>query len=367
MNAQTGTHIIASLYGHCCISEKAYEECHYTYVTATGDDIPEHAEGQIPDILVPAVRSLLPSEQPMRFRLHEWPRETTRARGLMCIRAARVLRRAITSSAVTVKRRQPLSLRHARNSTRFGIGRCRRRRRCRRSTSIVVRRLLLPGLWVGHRMLGISRGRSATSDFGVTMTQVDGIVQMLDNRYLFGRRNKSLSRRFGTMGAPLDSVYGPLFSGTPAHMSPGCLQGAKLTSYAAPPALLPNDKAGATKAFQRSFRVERLARAFNPLCDEPPSGARRPISSRTGISTYRTQIPWFPNVVTTDIVTAGKYGALNTIDCLVPNIARSEPNVGPMQDLSAYQTWLAANPVRRFWTYQSCFLPIPAPTGCRGR
>jgi hypothetical protein len=60
-------------------------------------------------------------------------------------------------------------------------------------------------------------------------------------------------------------------------------------------------------------------------------------------------------LVTTDILNATKYGALDAIDWLVVNLVSLEPGgSSPMQDLVAYQKWLSANPARRFWSYQGC-------------
>jgi hypothetical protein len=201
-------------------------------------------------------------------------------------------------------------------------------------------------------------GSLGAADYGVTWTNVDAAIQMLDNRYsLAGITNiyPGAESFDPANGASFDHVYSPLLKGTPGHV-PGILRGAKLTSYGL--ALLPNQvNAAAFQNFQSRFSINHWVAPFYQLIDEPnpndPAVWKSLIARGNQVHGFSTTR--FPTLVTTDIVTAGKYGALDAIDWLVVNIVTLEHGGGsPMQDLSAYQKWLSANPARRFWSYQSC-------------
>jgi hypothetical protein len=201
-------------------------------------------------------------------------------------------------------------------------------------------------------------GANGSADYGSTWTNVDAAVQMLDNRYsLAGITNifpgdGSFSPTNGANS--FDLVYGPLFKGTPAHV-PGILKGAKLTSYGI--TLQPSQvNAASFQNFQKHFAESRWLVPFYWLIDEPNPGD--PAVWKTLIAKgnlVHSSAPSIPTLVTTDMVTAGKYGALDAIDILVVNItALDRGGKVPMQDLSAYQKWLSAKPTRRFWSYLSC-------------
>jgi hypothetical protein len=193
-------------------------------------------------------------------------------------------------------------------------------------------------------------GSLNTSDYGVTMAQVDGMVQMLDNRYTASATNVFLNPTTWDF-TTFDKVYSPIFNGTPGHVT-GILQGAKATSYAL--SLLSGTQAAGTKAFQEHFASKGWP-LMNFLCDEPPAGCGSWANLvADGNLEHTYSAPIVPNISTTDIVNAGNNGALNTIDILIPNIATLEPQVGPMQSLAAYQEWLAAGSQRQFWSYGSC-------------
>jgi hypothetical protein len=200
-------------------------------------------------------------------------------------------------------------------------------------------------------------GSLGAPDYGVTWTNVDAAVQMLDNRYsLAGITNVYPGDGSFTpsAGTSFDFVYGPLFSGTPGHIA-GILQGARFTSYGL--AVLTTQFNTATfRNFQGHFAGNAWVGPFYGLWDEPnpndPSVWITLIAN--GNLQHSFSAPVIPNLVTTDIVTAGHYGALDAIDWLVVNLVTLEPGVAPMQDLSAYQQWLSGNPARRFWSYQSC-------------
>ena len=196
-------------------------------------------------------------------------------------------------------------------------------------------------------------GSLGESDYGETWTDVDAAVQMLDNRYSLA----GITNVFPGAGsfATFDSVYGPLFNGTPGHIT-GILQGARLTSYEIVP-LSTQFNAATFQNFQNHFAANGWPAPFYSLWDEPnpydPSVWATLIANGNLEHTFSN--PIIPNEVTTDIVTAGNYGALNTIDWLVVNLVVLEPSYGaPMQDLSTYQNWLTGNPIRRFWAYQGC-------------
>jgi hypothetical protein len=202
-------------------------------------------------------------------------------------------------------------------------------------------------------------GSLGFSDYGETLTDVDAAVQMLDNRYsLSGITNvyPGATEFSHPDGSPsFDTVYGPLLSGTPAHV-PGILQGARWTSYNISP--LPGQlTSGTFQNFESHFAANGWVVPFYGLWDEPngndPSVWTTLISN--GNFEHTLSNPSLPNAVTTDLPTATKYAAENTIDWLIVNIVALEPGAGyPMQNIPDYHRWLDANPVRRFWSYLSC-------------
>ncbi|HEY4365582.1 MAG TPA: hypothetical protein VGN17_31765 [Bryobacteraceae bacterium] len=202
-------------------------------------------------------------------------------------------------------------------------------------------------------------GSLGYADYGATWSAVDAAVQMLDNRYsLAGITN--IFPGAGTFdptdgGASFDFVYGPLFSGAPGHVT-GILPGAHLTSYSISP--LPSQVNAATfQNFQDHFASNGWVAPSYYFWDEPngndPSVWTALVAQANREHTFST--PIIPTLVTTDLPTAQKYSADNAIDWLVVNLVNLEIGGGyPMQDLSAYKTWLAADPHRRFWSYQGC-------------
>lgn len=201
-------------------------------------------------------------------------------------------------------------------------------------------------------------GSRGSADYGATLSNVDAAVQMLDHRYsLAGITNiypgaGSFNPTNGS--ASFDEAYGPLFEGKPAHVS-GILQGARLTSYNLK--LLPSQNdATSFQNFQSHFAANRWVTPFYWLIDEPhphdPAVWTALISSGNRAHAFSSVIP---TLVTTDIVTAAKYGALDAIDILVVNVTALERGGDvPPQDLSLYQTWLSGKPSRKFWSYLSC-------------
>jgi hypothetical protein len=196
-------------------------------------------------------------------------------------------------------------------------------------------------------------GSLGAADFGETWSDVDAAIQMLDNRYSLS----GITNVFPGSGSfdIFDSVYGPLFNGTPGHIT-GILQGARFTSYMLEP-LSGQFNSATFQNFQSTFAANGWVTPFYGLADEPnPYDASVWATLiANGNLEHTFSNPVIPNLVTTDIVTAGNYGALNTIDRLVVNLVVLERGGGTaMQDLSTYQNWLSGNPIRRFWSYQSC-------------
>ena len=202
-------------------------------------------------------------------------------------------------------------------------------------------------------------GAKGSADYGATLSNVDAAVQMLDNRYtLAGITNiypgdGSFNPTNG--GDSFDLTYGPLFEGKPAHVS-GILQGARFTSYNL--TLVPSQvNAASFRNFQSHFAARGWVVPFYWLIDEPNPGDPAVWTSliANGNMAHSFSNPSFPTLVTTDIVTAGKYGALDAIDILAVNITALERGGDVLpQDLSLYQKWLSGNPARKFWSYLSC-------------
>lgn len=195
-------------------------------------------------------------------------------------------------------------------------------------------------------------GSLGASDFGVTMTQVDAAVQMLDHRYsIGGATNVYLSPNTWDFTA-FDSIYGPLFDGTPAHVA-GILKGAKLTSYSL--SLLGGTAAAGTKAFQAHFAAKGWVTPLTALCDEPPAGCSWANLLASGNLEHTYSSPVVPNMVTVEMTRAILNGVTGAVDIMVPAINSLEPQGAPMEDLALYKAWIAENSaIRRFWSYQSC-------------
>ena len=110
------------------------------------------------------------------------------------------------------------------------------------------------------------------------------------------------------------------------------------------------------KVFKKHFAEKHWLVPSYFLVDEPnPNDASvwKSLISRGGQvhGFYSACLP----LVTTDLETARKYGALDAIDWLIVNVVSLERGGPyPKQDLAEYQRWLAANSARRFWSYQSC-------------
>jgi hypothetical protein len=192
-------------------------------------------------------------------------------------------------------------------------------------------------------------GSQGGADFGVTMTQVDAMVQMLDHRYSIGGATNIFPGNSGDF-TTFDAVYGPLFNGTPAHVT-GILKGAKLTSYGL--SLLAGTQSNGVKNFQAHFAKNGWP-LMNPLCDEPPNGCTWAALVTNGNLEHTYSSPVVPNEVTVEMTRAVANGITNTVDIMVPAINMMDPQGSQMEDLSLYRAWLAANPVRRWWSYQAC-------------
>jgi hypothetical protein len=196
-------------------------------------------------------------------------------------------------------------------------------------------------------------------DYGATWSTVDAAAQMLDNRYsLSGITN--VFPGAGTFdptngSASFDFVYGPLLSGTPGHVNT-ILPGARFTSYNMTP-WQGHPDAGTFQNFDDHFAADGWVFPFYYFWDEPnpyDDSVWATLTSEANLE-HTLSIPIIPTLVTTDLPTAELHGAANSIDILVVNLVNLEPGAGyPMQDLSAYQKWLAASPIRQFWSYQGC-------------
>jgi Domain of unknown function (DUF4091) len=202
-----------------------------------------------------------------------------------------------------------------------------------------------------------------TNDGGATASQQDTMTLLLDHRYSDGGQTNSFPGSGSFSG--FDSLYAPFFNGTTANV-PGILQGAKLTSYSISLLGTLSANQGTFQNFQKHFAANGWITPFYYLCDEPQPGGGGTcggpnvgnafptlIANGNAIQGYST--PEIPNLVTTDIVTAASNGGLNAIDWMVVPINVLEPvPSGPIQSLSSYQTWLAGNSLRQFWSYQAC-------------
>jgi hypothetical protein len=146
----------------------------------------------------------------------------------------------------------------------------------------------------------------------------------------------------------IDTVYGPLLSGTAKTILPG----ARLTTVG-----YPNDTTGAINAadlkdWPAHFRSKNWTQTlFQGQCDEPPAGCTW-ANLKTGATNFRNVGANMPIMVTTNIDLATTNGVLDVIDILTPVVDHVNPKVGGNQR-SKYNEWLK-QPGKQLWWYQSC-------------
>lgn len=203
-----------------------------------------------------------------------------------------------------------------------------------------------------------------TGDAATALVREDATTLLLDNRYSNGGglTNTFPCNSSGVCGSfsNWDAAYAPYFNGTNGHV-PGVLQGAKLTSFSLNNNMLGNlsTNGGTFAAFQQHFAANGWPGLFYYLCDEPaPAGGGTPITTciTNGELEHTFTSPVVPNLVTTNYPFLSTYtGGLTTIDWMVPTITDLDPPGGPMQNLSQYAAWVAAEPkVRQWWSYLAC-------------
>ena len=189
------------------------------------------------------------------------------------------------------------------------------------------------------------------SDGANTIINIDGAVQMLDNRWSMDYVSNIMpnSGSFATY----DQMIGPLLNGTPAHVAT-ILPGAKLTtiqiSYSGAPS------AAVWQNFATHFTEQGwFPRLFNYLCDEPPNGCSWATLQTNGAATHGYSTPIIPNLVTTDMADVSANNISGDIDWMVPIINNMDPQGGSLQR-ATYNTWLtgSSGALRRLGSYQSC-------------
>lgn len=145
-----------------------------------------------------------------------------------------------------------------------------------------------------------------------------------------------------------DGLYGPLIEGHANTL----LEGARLTTMQVY-TLNTNNPEQHARARREHFEQrgwDEMVRQFDYTCDEPPNGctwqqlqARAPGVQRGGLRT----------LVTTSLGEARGHGVDQLIDIIVP-IMNWTCSGCAFDDRPAYDPWLAANPRRELWWYQSC-------------
>lgn len=212
-------------------------------------------------------------------------------------------------------------------------------------------------------------GASGSSDYGVTLSNADAAVQLLDNRYSLNFQN--IYPGAGTFDPPagsasFDGIYGPLLSGASANVST-ILQGARLTNWTIGAIASLSPLPATYQNFVNHWSSEGWSGLINFLMDEPYGDAEWSQLIAQGTAEHAYSTPVIPNVVTTDLPSAMKYNAANIIDRLVPNIVILEPSTG-IESLSAYQNWIAGGPsTRSFWSYLSCMSAGTCTNGNSGQ
>ncbi len=145
--------------------------------------------------------------------------------------------------------------------------------------------------------------------------------------------------------AHVEAAYGAYLDGT----APTRLAGAQLTSVMR--------SGGGFVDWVARFKAHGwFERLFDYTCDEPPQFcAWSDIPARAAAA--RAADPGFRTLVTTSIGEANQSGAASSIDLMVPvvNFMWDKPGQSDAGNRAAlYQSFLAGNPRRELWIYQSC-------------
>jgi MYXO-CTERM domain-containing protein len=145
--------------------------------------------------------------------------------------------------------------------------------------------------------------------------------------------------------AHVEAAYGAYLDGT----APTRLTGARLTSVMR--------SGGGFADWVARFKAHGwLERLFDYTCDEPPQlCAWSDIPARAAAA--RAADPSFRTLVTTSIWEANQNGVTSSIDLIVPVVnfmwdKPGQPHAGNQAAL--YASFLAGNPRRELWIYQSC-------------
>jgi hypothetical protein len=145
--------------------------------------------------------------------------------------------------------------------------------------------------------------------------------------------------------ASFDRYFGPFLAGTPTNSMR--LSGAKWTAYW--PVMIPAAKLAPWAVSKGTEYVEKY---LNVICDEPPATCSwgqipgRHDAVHRANSTFRT-------MVTTNLQLATQHGVQDSMDVICPLVNHIHTKTGS-RTRSSYDSWLAADPRREIWTYQSC-------------
>jgi len=149
--------------------------------------------------------------------------------------------------------------------------------------------------------------------------------------------------------AHFDAYYGPLMDGS----APTELQGAEQTSVSYLGRTDPTPLASWASHYRDHGWLDRL---FHYTCDEPPLTCTWD-SIGPAAATVHAADPELRTLVTTTIQEADAHGLTSSIDVLVPVVNFLDDRPGEARagnQRARYDAFLAANPRRRLWFYQSC-------------
>ncbi|MGA9185481.1 MAG: DUF4091 domain-containing protein, partial [Candidatus Acidiferrales bacterium] len=203
-------------------------------------------------------------------------------------------------------------------------------------------------------------GSGGQPDTGVTFTNIDAAVMLLDHRLSVADGQNTVP---GTGSfASFITNFGPLLNGTATHNTTTILPGAKMTAFQVTfsgSASAPVWQNWATQ-FTSNGWFQKL---FWQTCDEPhpPGGGMlwtTCAANATAAHSYSN--PIIPNLVTSNIAAATAAGGLNGVDILTVDIPTFDP-IGGSLTRPAYTAWLSGTcctsppgPTRQLWSYQAC-------------
>jgi glycosyl hydrolase family 123 len=201
-------------------------------------------------------------------------------------------------------------------------------------------------------------GSGGNSDLGMTLSEIDVAVMLLDHR-ITASQNKYSSPTSGSSNVwtAWDSQWGPLINGTPANTST-ILSGAAWNTVV----YQDGSNGGVNNPNLQNWMTHFISHGWQSrlmawTMDEP-HGSTAYATVVANAAFYHGTTPPYPIMATAEIAEASNFNALSAIDIMVPTVDFMDPQGGSNQR-STYNTWLAGTGCagcapRQVWMYQGC-------------